>query len=318
MCHQAGQSMKRKVGYKLIMNGLFLKKYYCLFTFCLQWLPEKWQYQLLFLLYRWVIAIFFVAELLVTAITENAGPKYFIFLTNLGFMMFTLYTVWSAVSVTVRFLQIHVICKGKVIELDMHPSTLEEPTLQGGCARVDNTISWFQMIQWLLFTLGVETALGITLLFWSLLYRPGHDDFYLSNNILVPHLVNGVTALMETWLTSIPIRLLHFIYPAAFGAGYILFTGIYFVANGTNPNGSHYIYPVLDYGNNLGFAIGVDVIVLTVVLPLLHVLFFVQFMMRSALANWLKKKCYLRYKKVITAYDVLPDAEEEIEKRTRC
>ena len=76
----------------------------CKRVLCSQWLPEEWQYQLLFLLYRWVIAIFFVVELFVTAILENAGAKYFIYLTNLGFMMLTLYTVWSAVSVTVRFL----------------------------------------------------------------------------------------------------------------------------------------------------------------------------------------------------------------------
>ena len=118
----------------------------CKRVLCSQWLPEEWQYQLLFLLYRWVIAIFFVVELFVTAILENAGAKYFIYLTNLGFMMLTLYTVWSAVSVTVRFLQIHVICKGTMVKLDMHPSALEKPTLQSGCARVANTISWFQMI----------------------------------------------------------------------------------------------------------------------------------------------------------------------------
>ena len=280
----------------------------------LQWLPEKWQYQILFLLYRWIIATFFVVEIFVTAFEMNIGAKYFIFLTNLGFTLLTLYTLWSAVSVTYRFLQVHFICRNEATDPNVHPSMLEEPTQRNGCWRVSNTLAWYQMFQWLLFTLGVEIALGITLLFWSLLYHPDSGYNYASHTNLVIHLVNGITAIIETWVSSVPIRLLHIIYPATFGAGYIVFTGIYYAANGTGINGTHYIYPVIDYGNHPGYAAGADLIVLFVLVPVLHSLFFLMFMIRSGIASWLRKTWAQKH--TIQQYDALGAEEEEEEKDT--
>lgn len=283
----------------------------------MQWLPVKWQYQMLYLVYRWIIAIFFVVEIGVTGYEQHDGAKYFIYLTNLGFMMLTLYTVWSATAVTYRFIRVHA-CRRVEEEdeenyQDIDPSTIEKHSTQGCCGVGTNSISWYQMANWLLFTTGVEIALGITLLFWSLLYHPGSDFNYVTNSNLVLHLVNGITALLETWLTSIPVRLLHVIYPMTFGAGYIVFTGIYFVANGTDPRGNHSIYPVLDYKNNAGYAVGVDLIAIFVLAPLLHLLFFIQYLIRSTLASWLKRRCFTRSR--IGYYRVtagqLPDMENE-------
>ena len=290
----------------------------------MQWLPVRWQCQMLYLLYRWIIAIFFVVEIGVIGHAQSTiEAKYFIYLTNLGFMMLTLYTVWSATAVTYRFIRVHA-CHREEEEKEeeeeyqeIDPSTLEEHEPQGCCGVVTNNISWYQMVNWLLFTLGVEIALGITLLFWSLLYRPGtHDIDYTSHTNLVPHLVNGITAVLETWLTSIPIRLLHFIYPAVFGVGYVVFTGIYFAANGTDPHGNSFIYPVLDYENKPGIAIAIDVVAIIVLLPALHLLFFIQYMIRSALANWLKKNWFTRCGgSSVVSYKVVaeqfPDAEDD-------
>lgn len=276
-----------------------------------------WQYQMLFLIYRWIIAIFFVVEIGVIGYEiRGVGAKYFIYLTNLGFTLLTLYTLWSAVSVTVRFFQVHVFCRNEVDGLDMHPSMLEEHVPRGCCQTAANTLTWYQMGQWLLYTLAVEVALGITLLFWSLLYKPGHDALFFTHENLVPHLINGITAFLETWISGVPVRLLHFIYPVTFGAGYIVFTGIYYAANGTNPNGSHSIYPVLDYENKLGFAVGVDLITVFVLAPLLHMLLFAQFLVKSSLVNWVRKHLRMYWITTVTTYhvvqeDPVPELEDE-------
>lgn len=48
-------------------------------------------------------------------------------------------------------------------------------------------------------------------------------------------------------LTRFPFRLLHFLYPVAFGVVYTFFTALYYSFGGTNQYGDAYIYSILDW-----------------------------------------------------------------------
>ena len=124
-------------------------------------------------------------------------------------------------------------------------------------------INWYQIIHWLLFTLGTDVTFGISVLYWALaLQRWGH-------------LVNGIVAVVEVWISGVPVQLLHFIYPMIYAAVYSVFTGIYFAASG------NVIYDnVLDYGEGLGLAVGVVVGVTLVFIPLMHLIFYFQYFVK--------------------------------------
>ena len=83
------------------------------------------------------------------------------------------------------------------------------------------------------------------------------------------HLVNAIVALADIWICGIPIYTLQLIYIWIFGTVYVIFTGIYFeVSNG------NIVYSVLNYGENLGLAVGIIILSGLVVFPAVHFIIF--------------------------------------------
>ena len=143
-------------------------------------------------------------------------------------------------------------------------------------------------------------ALGVTILFWSLLYNPSVE---LDGSNLIVHLVNGIIALVEIWVTGLPVHFLHFVYVQIFGACYSVFTGIYYATNLTNLyDGGRYIYPVLDYVESPGIGSAIIFLVVLLFLPAIHLFFCLQYVVRY----WL---VYLIYGRKAGAVDT-PDEEE--------
>lgn len=219
-------------------------------------------------MYRWILAIYFFSWLIVSGVDSN-GPKYFIFLTNWSFLAFNAYLIVAAFSSTTKYLF-------SMCPFGEHSFTKDEDFSikkpQGCCGYEDNTLSWYQMIHWLLFTLGTDLALGVLVLYWALLY----DGSSVSGVNANTHLLNGLVAVIELWVSGVPINILHFIYTVIFAAVYSLFTGIYFA-----PSGAIVYSGVLDYGTNLGGAVGAVVGVVLVFLPFVHiVIFFMQYFLK--------------------------------------
>ena len=72
------------------------------------------------------------------------------------------------------------------------------------------------------------------------------------------------------------------VYPVSFGASYIVFSGIYFAANGTNTNDNPYIYSCLDYGSSEpATAVGIALATVFVVLLLTHLVCYALYLMRE-------------------------------------
>ena len=239
------------------------------------------------------MSLYFLAWLVPSGIhNSNGGPKYFIFLTNWAFLLFNSYLLVSAISVTLQFF-IHYTYVNQ--DLSRHDLFVKRNNLNGKEKMVrvllgaDYTMEvvWYQKIQWLLETIGLEAAIAIPILYWSVVYSSGDE---LDGVNLNTHLVNGIVALFDVWFSGIIIRLYHVVYVVAVGATYSVFSGIYYAADGTNAKGEPYIYSSLDYGDELGQAIVLLVLTVLVFLPLVHLVMFAMYGIRY----WLAKKACRR------------------------
>ena len=125
--------------------------------------------------------------------------------------------------------------------------------------------------------IGAEFAVVLTLLYWPLLYNP---DFPISGVNFNTHGSQGIISVIELLITGVPIRFYHFYFTQIFGSVYVVFTGIYHAAGGTNVSDNPYIYSILDYGERPGSATGLVLGVILVFLPIIHFLFYLIYVTR--------------------------------------
>ena len=137
------------------------------------------------------------------------------------------------------------------------------------------------MVHWLFFTVSVDAALVILLLYWGLLYHGGPVSGVNANT----HLVNGIVAIIDFWVCGLPVHFLHFIYPVAFGSVYAVFIWIYFATPSSGP-----IYEILDYEEATDVAI-VVVLCCILILLIVHVFFFVMYMGKAWILNRIMHYC---------------------------
>lgn len=98
---------------------------------------------------------------------------------------------------------------------------------------------------WFLSNNTVVFADVISCIYWTLLYRPGHNDL---NNYLV-HATNSIILLIDLFVIRHPHCLSHFVYPMTCGVFYMLFTIVYTFAGGIDVEGNNFVYPILDWKN---------------------------------------------------------------------
>ena len=238
-------------------------------------------------IYRWVIACYFIGWLVASGIQfSDYGARYLIYLTNWAIIGFVFYLLVAAFSVTAKFITVH--CYNKVPgEIDRTTDYhFEKP--KGCCGFRSNELSWYQMIHWASFSIFSEIALVISILYWALLYTGGPVEGVNANT----HLLNGIVSILDVFFFGVPVNLLHIIYPACYGAVYASFSGIYWAANGTNPvDEGRYIYSLLDYSNP-STAVVIAILVVILYIPLIHLLYYVVYLARF----WLVYAVYGRTK----------------------
>ena len=167
-------------------------------------------------------------------------------------------------------------------------SAAESDTRDGGACRgccprglIDNT-NCCDKITWFLFIIGAEAAVLIAVLFWTTQYNTEGATNVVSIHL---HLVNAVVALIDLWVSGVPVFLLHFVYFQLFGAVYVGFTGMYYAFENNTA-----IYQVLDYQSNPGLATGLAVGVVVLGMAVIHLLFLVQYLCRRAATARLFRK----------------------------
>ena len=143
-----------------------------------------------------------------------------------------------------------------------------------------DNINCIEKITWGLYTVSLTMACMVTGGYY-IAAGTNFDDF----DVFALH-IHGINLLIicaDFLLSCIPMHFLHFYFPTVFAAVYVIFTGIYYAAGGTTAQGESYIYPLLDYQNDLGKAILLAV-VLVIVTSIVHCIFTVVAILRDYVA----------------------------------
>ena len=285
--------LKRSQVYLIL--SLLLMTVYELFPLSslLQWLPLP-----LFAIYRVLLFLYIFAWLLVSAALTTPGGRWLVFLTNLSYLVLVLGTGAIAILCVVYTI-VYYANRNCIQNLPKVETPIQLTYTQ------DN-ISWYVKLVWFLYISGSTLAVLVTIGYWALIYSCDSNGSNNNNttsltvnntaNLTVnnttdstgscappsvltvhTHGVNGLLALVDLFISRVPFQFLHFFYPAILTALYAFLNGIYFAAGGG------VIYPPINYGENLGIAV-VLVIVLALSPMPIYIIFF--------LLAWLRDVVY--------------------------
>jgi len=99
-------------------------------------------------------------------------------------------------------------------------------------------------VAWFFYIVASNNSIMVTIVYWSFLYD---GSFKIGEADISFHLLNSVFMLTETCLSAVPVRLLHVVYAELYGLLYLFFTVVYWRSGGTDAEGNHFIYPIVDY-----------------------------------------------------------------------
>ena len=133
--------------------------------------------------------------------------------------------------------------------------------------RENPNLRWFHKIVWILQSVSVNGAIIIGISYWSLLSN-GEETASSINS----HAINIVIMIIDLFLNDIPVRLLHFYHSSLYTFVYSVFSLIVHASGYTSA-----IYPVLDWQNNVGMAIGLCLGITFIASPVVHALVFFTF-----------------------------------------
>lgn len=224
--------------------------------------------------------------------TGGTGSSTFIFyswpvyLTNWTYFMLALYLTWHAVG-TLIFLCTgplpiqqcppHEIHKNMFIELQTYPSLWGGNDYETVPGDEEHQVSvrmhqlpWYFKITWILYGIASSAAVMVTAVFFIFLWPMMNSAGGIDMMNLQLHGINSVIIIIEHFVSAVPIRLYHYIYPLIYGLMYLIFSLIFWAVDH-----NHVIYPeVLDW-NKPGPTVVMVVILAIVVLPLLQLFYFV-------------------------------------------
>ena len=214
----------------------------------------------------------------------------------------------AALAVTVSYLHTYT-CK----HIIYFPGSRAANTLSDtspvteSCSQDSDNINCCDKLTWLLFSIAAEGAVGICALFWATEYHQNNADSGISLHL---HLVNALVALLDLWVSGVPVHLLHIIYVEISASFYVFFTVIYYAFGGTDLDGERTIYPILNYDSRPGLAVVVAIVSAVVGGAVIHIIFFLICTCRQ----WLTSHLLLRYQnqyQLIFSTSAAPDPSSQ-------
>ncbi|XP_066283086.1 uncharacterized protein [Branchiostoma lanceolatum] len=146
----------------------------------------------------------------------------------------------------------------------------------------DPRLPWYLALRWVLFTVPAICAPPITVVFWSFL-KPSGSSIVIGDILL--HAMNSVTVFLEVFISGLPVRLLHSVYPILFLLWYTVFNLVYVYAGGTDLNGNNYIYNIFDFKGNPLLTAGLVVAVAGLLLVSHGIVFFLSLLRDKILVS---------------------------------
>ena len=135
-------------------------------------------------------------------------------------------------------------------------------------------MNWYHEAVWVIYNIASVAAFLVTSAFYIFF---GGEAAALS---LIVHAVNSIVMIGDTMLSSVPIRLLHIVYPMLYTTVYCMFTVIYWGSGGAS------IYPMTDYTGRPVFAAVALLCMFFIALPLCQSVLFGLYCLRT----WIKTK----------------------------
>ena len=257
----------------------------------------------MYIVSRWIVALYFLAWLIflfadntITVLPFSNGTnvtvityhplKQLIFLTNWGFLTWTVYLFVAAVSCTVKMVfWIWNTCHGKR-EPEVDPAEhLDFVVVKWS----EDRVAWYQKVQWIVYAAVIPLQFAVVILYWTIIL-PFTSNIYNALNFHI-HLLNGVFAAIDVLTSGILVSIYHVYSIVIIGIFYVLFSGIYDAFGGTSIREDPYIYRVLDYTGSPGSSIGLAVSTVFVFVPILYLIMYAV----VAVRRWLAHKCRARW-----------------------
>uniref|UniRef100_A0A336N6H0 CSON007609 protein n=1 Tax=Culicoides sonorensis TaxID=179676 RepID=A0A336N6H0_CULSO len=181
------------------------------------YLPQfQWQQSsrcFIFLIYRWILACFFIGALIFSLWNHISKfheiSKFFIFLTNLGFILCVFYSLLAAVVTTWYF----------------------QPAQLQNIESMENMPLILRII-WIMHNVSLTFSVVITLVYWTLLYDSDKDQLDAKN--ILTHVCNSIVMFIDLMIIAHPIYLIHVLYTLLLGIIYAIFSVIYQFSGGLN------------------------------------------------------------------------------------
>jgi len=228
------------------------------------------------------------------------GFKYLLYLTHWGFIVWNIYLVTSAATSIMAlwreaspsanisskledYSDSASCCGGSVPKYITTGIATKDISIKEVDYSKAASLPWYYKLQWMAFLIGSEYAIAISILYWSMFYDPNSEHNYFSLDSLNLHLINGIAAAVDLWLSGVPVSIYHAIYSISFGLVYVLFTAVYFLVKGTDPDGNRFIYQFLDYSVHPGAALGLAVLLTVLFISIIHFLSFMLYVLRHKL-----------------------------------
>ena len=140
------------------------------------------------------------------------------------------------------------------------------------------TCHWYHQVTWLIYNVAFCAAIVVTIAYW--LFQAKNVQFL----DVVTHAFNTIFVLCELLLGRVPVRLLHFVYTIIYLTLYVIFTVIYWQADGLNARGKPYVYKILDYENkNAGVITALILLLVVIAPPLVQLVMFGLYKLRRRL-----------------------------------
>ncbi|KAL5014155.1 hypothetical protein ScPMuIL_008425 [Solemya velum] len=195
-----------------------------------------WVWQLnqkVYVAYRLIVAVGLVVWTAVDLMDESRTFYqdrvwvWFIFATNWSFLLLTITAVYQGVCVVYY--------------------TIRSP---GGTDYISvDKMHTALKVQWLLQNLSCNSAIVVTISYWSFIAFLDHSNFFMTDMSQLKHTLNTVYVLLDILIGATPFRVFHMLFTICLGSIYSLFNAVYFLNDGTILEGRHYAYNVLDWGN---------------------------------------------------------------------
>lgn len=248
---------------------------------------SPWMPNLLVTIYRGIFAGYCLGWIIASGFhPANGNEKWFIYLTNWGFFLLTLYFICATVVCILHHCACSKIDSSTVIQMksaQVNSANVESAVADDHNASQDTMdMCWYHKGLWLVFNIAANAAVLITLLYWSLVFNGVTSGLDVST-----HAMNSVFILADLMLSAIPVRILHTVYVWVFGLCYLLLTVIFWAVGGTNARDEPYIYSYIDYNRIPGLSSGIIVSFIVVGQPLVQALLFGLYKLR----NFLSLKC---------------------------